>query len=161
MTGKIFAADMVSPTSSNLTTAVENMITAYGDAAGRPTPDVLNLGSGNIGSQTITGGLYKFTSSVTVPTNVTLSGGANDVWIFQISGDFTMSGNVSINLVGGAQAKNVFFQVAGEAIIGPNAHFEGIMMSWTAITLKTGASYLGRALAQTAVILDGNAVTKP
>ena len=161
VTGKIFAADMVSPTSSNLTTAVENMITAYNDAAGRPTPDVLNLGSGNIGSQTIIGGLYKFSSSVTVPTNVTLSGGANDVWIFQISGDFTMSGNVRINLVGGAQAKNVFFQVAGEAIIGPNAHFEGIMMSMTAITLKTGASYLGRALAQTAVILDGNAVTKP
>ncbi len=161
VTGKIFAADMVSPTSSNLTTAVENMITAYVDAAGRPTPDVLNLGSGNIGSKTITGGLYKFTSSVTVPSDLTLSGGANDVWIFQITGDFSMSANVRINLVGGAQPKNVFFQVAGEAIIGPNAHFEGIMMSWTAITLKTGASYVGRALAQTAVILDGNAVTKP
>lgn len=87
VTGKVFAADMVTPTSVNLTTAVNNMISAYNDAAGRPTPDFLELGTGNIGGMTLTSGLYKWTSTVTIPTNLTLSGGPDDVWIFQIAGD--------------------------------------------------------------------------
>ena len=66
-----------------------------------------------------------------------------------------------MTLSGGAQAKNIFWQVAGEVTMGTTAHFEGIIMSKTGITLRTGASLNGRALAQTAVILDGNVVTKP
>ncbi len=161
VTGKVYAADMVSPTSINLTTAVENMITAYNDAAGRPFPDFLELGTGNIGGLTLTPGLYKWTSTVTLPTDVTISGGADDVFIFQISGDLNMSANVNLTLIGGVQAKNIFWQVAGEALIGTNAHFEGIILSMTRITYQTGASFKGRALAQTAVILDGNIVVGP
>jgi hypothetical protein len=161
VTGKVYAADMASPTSTNLTVAVENMITAYNDAAGRPTPDFSELGTGNIGGQTLAAGLYKWTSTVTVPSDVTISGGADDVWIFQISGDLTMSAAKNITLTGGAQAKNIFWQVAGEVVIGTNSHFEGVIMSMTGITLQTGASVNGRLLAQTAVILDGNAVVKP
>lgn len=161
VTGKVYAADMASPTSTNLTTAVENMITAYNDAAGRPSPDFLELATGNIGGLTLVPGLYKWTSTVTMPTDVVISGGSNDVWIFQISGDLSMSGNVNITLEGGAQAKNIFWQVAGEVTIGTTAHLEGIILSMTGITLQTGASMNGRALAQTAVILDANAVTQP
>ena len=161
ITGKVFAADMVTPTSGNLTTAVEDMILAYTDAAGRPTPDFLNLGTGNLGGKTLTPGLYKFTSSVTLPTNVTISGGENDVWIFQISGDLKMSANVKVTLAGGAQAKNIFWQVAGEAVFGATSHFEGIVLSWTGITFQTGATFKGRALAGTAVILDANTVVGP
>jgi hypothetical protein len=161
VTGKLFAADMVSPTSSNLTTAVENMITAYNDAAGRPTPDFLELATGNIGGRTLTQGLYKWTSTVTLPSDVVISGGANDVWIFQISGDLTVSNGVKITLTGGAQAKNIFWQVAGQATVGTTAHFEGIILSMTGITFQTGASLNGRALAQTAVILDGSTITNP
>ncbi|WP_445955380.1 ice-binding family protein [Yeosuana sp.] len=161
ITGNVYAADMVSPTSDNLTTAVEDMILAYTDAAGRPTPDFLDLGTGNLGGKTLTAGLYKFNSSVTLPTNVTISGGANDVWIFQISGDLTMGANVNITLAGGAQAKNIFWQVAGEATFGATSHFEGILLSWTAITFQTGATFKGRALAGTAVILDANTVVGP
>jgi len=161
ITGKVFAADMVTPTSGNLTTAVEDMILAYTDAAGRPTPDFLNLGTGNLGGKTLAPGLYKFTSSVTLPTNVTISGGANDVWIFQISGDLSMSANVKVTLAGGAQAKNIFWQVAGKAVIGATSHFEGIILSWTGITFQTGATFKGRALAGTAVILDANTVVGP
>lgn len=161
ITGKVFAADMVTPTSGNLTTAVEDMILAYTDAAGRPTPDFLNLGTGNLGGKTLAPGLYKFTSSVTLPTNVTISGGANDVWIFQISGDLSMSANVKVTLAGGAQAKNIFWQVAGEAVFGATSHFEGIILSWTGITFQTGATFKGRALAGTAVILDANTVVGP
>jgi hypothetical protein len=161
VTGKLYAADMVSPTSSNLTTAVNDMNTGYNDAAGRPSPDFLELGTGNIGGRTLTPGLYKWTNNVTVPTNVTLSGGANDVWIFQVAGNMTVSSAVKFTLAGGAQAKNIFWQVAGTVNIGTTAHVEGVIISKTGITLGTGASLNGRALAQTAVILDGNAVTKP
>jgi hypothetical protein len=72
-----------------------------------------------------------------------------------------MSSAVNITLTGGALPKNIFWQVAGTVTIGTTAHFEGVILSKTGITLQTGASMNGRALAQTAVILDGNAVTKP
>ena len=96
-----------------------------------------------------------------MPSSLTISGGANDVWIFQISGDLTMSNGVNITLTGGAQPKNIFWQVAGTVTVGTTAHFEGIILSMTGITFQTGASMNGRALAQTAVILDANAITKP
>jgi len=83
------------------------------------------------------------------------------VWIFQISGDLTMSSAVNMTLSGGAQAKNIFWQVAGEVTIGTTSHFEGVILSMTGITMQTGASINGIALAQTAVILDQNTVVKP
>ncbi|RZL02577.1 MAG: DUF3494 domain-containing protein [Pedobacter sp.] len=161
VTGKVYAADMVSPTSTNLTTAVNNMITAYNDAAGRPSPDFLELGTGNIGGKTLVPGLYKWTNTVTIPSQLKISGGANDVWIFQIAGNLTQSNAVNIILENGAQAKNIFWQVAGTVTLGTTSHFEGVILSKTGITLKTGASMNGRALAQTAVILDGNMVAQP
>jgi hypothetical protein len=161
VTGSIFAADMVSPTPINLTTAVSNMMTAYTDAAGRPTPDFLELYTGNLGGKTIAPGLYKWTNTVTIPSDVTISGSATDVWIFQIAGNLTMSSAKNIILSGGAQAKNIFWQVAGQVTLGTTSHFEGIILSKTGITFRTGASMNGRAFAQTAVILDQNAVTNP
>lgn len=159
VTGKVFAADMASPTGTNLTTAVENMITAYNDAAGRPTPDFSELGTGNIGGMTLDPGLYKWTNTVTLPSDVTISGSADDVWIFQIAQNLTVSAGVQITLTGGAKAENIFWQVAGEVVMGTTSHMEGNILSMTGITLQTGASLNGRALAQTAVILDANTVT--
>jgi hypothetical protein len=138
--GKVYAANMAGPTPSNLTTAVLDMQTAYTDAAGRPTPDFLNLNSGNIGGLTLVPGLYKFGSAVTIPSDVVISGAANDVWIFQMSGDLIMSNAKRMTLSGGAQAKNIFWQVAGQVTIGTTAHFEGNILSQTGITLQTGAS---------------------
>ncbi|MEX0963950.1 MAG: ice-binding family protein [Pseudohongiellaceae bacterium] len=161
VTGTLFGADMTPPTNSNLTTAVLDMQAAYSDAAGRPTPDFLNFAGGNISGQTLVGGLYNWGTSVTIPGNLAISGGANDVWIFQISGDLSISANQQIILADGAQAKNIFWQVAGEVLIGAGAHFEGNILSQTAITMQTGASLSGRALAQTMVALDSATVTKP
>jgi len=161
VTGSIYAADMVAPTPINLTTAVSNMSTAYTDAAGRPSPDFFELNAGNIGGKTLTPGLYKWTNTVLIPSDVTLSGSATDVWIFQIAGNLTVSSAKKITLSGGALAKNIFWQVAGQVTLGTTSHFEGIILSMTGITMQTGASMNGRALAQTAVVLDQNAVTKP
>lgn len=161
VTGKIYGADMADPTPTTLTTAVENMITAYNDAAGRPSPDFIELGTGNIGGKTLSSGLYKWTNTVSIPSSMTLSGDADDVWIFQIAGDLTVASAVNITLSGGAQASNIFWQIAGKTTIGTSAQFKGIILSKTGVTLGTGASHFGRLLAQTAVILDGNAVTQP
>jgi len=161
VTGKIYAADMAAPTPVNMTTAVNNMITAYNDAAGRPSPDFTELATGNLGGKTLIPGLYKWSSTVIIPSDVTLDGGANDVWIFQIAQNLTVSSAMKVKLSGGAQAKNIFWQVAGQATFGTTSHFEGNVLSKTGITFQTGATINGRALAQSAVILDGNTVTKP
>jgi hypothetical protein len=159
--GGVFAADNDPPTSSNLTTAIANMQTAYTDAAGRPTPDFSNLGAGAIGGLTLVPGLYNWASSLTIPTDVTLAGAANDVWIFQVSGDLELSAAKAVTLIGGAQAKNIFWQVAGAVDLGTTSHAEGIVLCKTAITLGTGASINGRLLAQTAVNIASSTVTEP
>lgn len=160
VTGSVFASDYAVPTPANLTTAISDMQTAYVDAAGRPTPDHTELAAGNIGGLTLPAGLYKWSNTVTIPVNVTLSGGANDVWIFQIAGGVTQASAAKVILSGGALAKNVFWQVFGVVDIGTTATIEGIILSQTSITLKTGASANGRLLAQTSVTLAGNTVVQ-
>jgi len=159
--GGIFAADNDAPTPSNLTTAVADMQTAYTDAAGRPSPNFLNLGAGSIGGATLVPGLYKWASSLTIPADIALVGAANDVWIFQVTGDLTLSSAKAMVISGGGQPKNVFWQVAGAVNLGTTSHAEGIVLCKTAIVLETGASINGRLLAQTAVNLASNAVTQP
>ena len=161
VTGRVFAADNAPPTPSNLTTAVSNMEAAYTDAAGRVTPDFLNLGTGEIGGQTLVPGLYKWTSAVSISSNVTLSGGANDVWIFQITGGITQAAGTQVLLAGGAMPHNIFWQVADDVVIGTTAHMEGIVLCQTAITLGNGASLDGRLLSQTAVNIDGSTLVEP
>jgi hypothetical protein len=134
---------------------------AYTDAAGRITPDFTELGAGNIAGMTLIPGLYKWGTGVKIPTAVTLSGGPNDVWIFQIAGNLNVSNGVAVHLSGGAQAKNIFWQVAGLATLGTTSQFEGIILSKTMIALQTGATVNGRLYAQTAVTLQMNAVTQP
>lgn len=167
VTGSIFTVDAAGPlpcrvtSASLLTTAVSDMQTAYTDAAGRSNPKFLNLGAGNIGGLTLTPGLYKWTSAVIIPTDVTISGGANDVWIFQVAGTLNVSSAVNIILSGGAQAKNIFWQASGAVTLGTTSHFEGNILGQTGINLQTGASINGRLLAQTAVTLQMNTVTVP
>ncbi|MFI5172137.1 MAG: ice-binding protein [Chitinophagales bacterium] len=167
VTGNIYSVDAAGPlpcgltNASYLTSAVGDMQTAYTDAAGRPDPDFFNLGGGNIGGLTLEPGLYKWTSSVTVPTNITISGSATDIWIFQVSGTLKLSPGVNIILDGGAKARNIYWQVAGAVTLGTTSHFEGNILGHTAINLRTGATINGRLLAQTAVTLQMNTVVKP
>ncbi len=159
--GKVYAADYAVPTPSNLTTAIGNMQTAYTDAASRNPPDFNELLTGAIGGQTLAPGLYTWTTSVTVASDVTLSGGANDIWIFQTTGDVTVAAAKKVILAGGAQAKNVFWQVAGKVTIGTTASFQGIILAKTTVALQTAASMTGRIYSQTNVSLDNNVVTQP
>ena len=157
VTGRVYAANYAAPTPSVLTTAVKDMQTAYTNAAGRAA-DATGLGAGNIGGLTLAPGVYKWGTGVTIPTNVALSGGENDVWIFQIAGTLSISSAKQIILAGGAQAKNVFWQVAGATTLGTNSTFNGNILDKKNIALRTGAVLNGRALAQTAITLEANRV---
>ena len=162
VTGSVYAADYTEPTPTILTTAVSDMETAYTDAAGRTLPDHTELGAGDITSMTLAPGLYKWGTGVLISSaGVTLSGNTNDVWIFQIAQTLTVGSGAIVTLSGGAQAKNVFWQVAGQATLGTTSQFKGIILCQTLIEMQTGATLNGRALAQTAVTLDANSVSVP
>jgi len=166
-TGKVYSVDAAGPlpcrvtNASLLSTAVNNMVSAYSDAASRLSPNFTNLGAGAIGGLTLAPGLYKWTTGVSISSNVTLSGSANSIWIFQVGGTLNQANATKVILSGGAKAKNVFWQSAGAVTIGTTAHFEGVVLAKTNIAVKTGASVTGRLLAQTAVTLQQNAITQP
>jgi len=166
VTGTSYSVDAAGPlpcritNATLLTAAVKDMMTAYTNAAGRTLPTATNLGAGEIGGLTIAPGLYKWGTGVSISTDVTLSGGPNDVWIFQIAQTLNQAGATHVVLSGGALAKNVFWQTSGDVTIQTNALFNGVILSQTAINLKTGASVNGQLLAQTQVTLEQNTVTK-
>src|SRR5450830_464925 len=169
VTGKVYAADYP-PSTAKMTMAVNDMYNAYTDAAGRPNPTETERGAGIIGGSTFLPGIYKWSTDVTIPTDITLSGGPNDVWIFQIAGDLTIASKgsigegVKVKLEGGAQASNVFWAVTGSnygATLGTYSTFNGNILSAKQIIMQTGAALNGRALAQTQVVLDGNTGLTP
>eukprot|EP00964_Phaeocystis_antarctica_P048309 scaffold27966_cov64-Phaeocystis_antarctica.AAC.8 len=136
-----------------MTTAISDMETAYTDAAGRVDP-VLDLGAGIIEGMTLAPGLYKWGSNVGFTSSLTFDGGADKVWILQITGDLIVGASAAVTLTSGALAKNIFWQVAGSTTLHTNAHMEGIILCATAIVFQTGSSLNGKALGQTAVTLD-------
>ena len=160
LVGQAYAPDYASPTPSNLTTAVSNMETAYTDAAGR-APGYTELYTGDISGQTLTSGVYKWGTGVLINSDVTLSGGANDVFIFQVAKGITQASGTKIILAGGVQAKNIFWQVAQTVKINSDAHFEGIILGKTNVALGANASINGRLLAQTAVTLIKSTIVAP
>ena len=161
VTGFMYAANMAPPTPAKMTTAISDMQTAYTDAAGRPLPNFLNLGAGTLSGNTLAPGLYKWGTGLIITGNITISGAADDVWIFQVSGTLTESNGIHVILGGAAQAKNIFWQVSGAVILGTTSVFKGNILGQTGITLLTGATMSGRALAQSAVTLQQAIVVKP
>ncbi len=160
ITGKVYAADYAPPTPTILTTAVGDKNTAYNNAAGRAS-DYTELYAGDLSGKILAPGVYKWGTGVSINAgDVTLSGTVDDVWIFQISGQLKLADNTSINLKGGAQAQNIFWQVAETVSIGTDAQFKGIVLGWKDITVNTGASVDGRLFALTEnVTLNQNIIT--
>jgi len=161
LVGKAYSADYSPPTPAKMTTAISDMEIAYTNAAGRSSPDFTELSAGDISGLTLVPGLYKWGTGLMIATDITLKGGANDVWIFQVSGDLTLASGVKMILSGGAIPKNIFWQSYGAVILNTTSHLEGTVLSQTEITLATGASVNGRLLSQTAVTIDQSTVTKP
>ena len=166
VTGAIYTVDAAGPlpcritNATLLTSAIGAKGTAYTDAAGR-APDYTELGAGNIGGLNLGPATYKWGTGVLIPSNVTLTGGANDVWIFQIAQGLTVSSGVQIILAGGALPQNIFWQTFAAADLGTTSKFKGIILSQTSVAMKTGATLDGRLYAGTAVTLDQNIATQP
>ena len=139
------------------------MVDAYNDATGRPAGvgAFSEHGAGTLGSETLAPGVYTWAANVNIATDLTLSGGANDVWIFQVGGTLAQAGATTVTLSGGAKAQNIFWAVGGATTIAPAAHFEGIIISPSGIALQTGATMNGRMFSAASVTLQQNTVTRP
>jgi len=169
--GVIYTVDASGPTGSVidpdlLLTAKGDLTTAFNDAAGRtpvPSGPFLNPGAGNIGGMNLIPGLYKFTSTALITgADLTLTGGSEDVWIFQIAADLDVGSTIQVILAGGAQARNIFWQVGTSVSIGTFATFKGTIMADQAIVMKTSGAMDGRALAFTAgVTFNGDVGSRP
>lgn len=160
--GTLVAPAVMHITDPTAAQAQLDLTTAYNYAAGLPGGAVL---PGDMSGLTFTPGLYKTSSTVMLSAgNVTLDaqGNANAVFIFQVGSTLTTLGSTHVILAGGAQAKNVFWQVSSSATLGTNSIFMGTILSLQSVTLDTGAALTGRALARNAAVtLDANAVTAP
>jgi hypothetical protein len=171
VTGIIYTVDVSGPAGATmdptrLTAAQGDLTIAYNDAAGRtpvPSGPFLNPGSGNIGGLTLVPGLYKFTSTLAITgSNVTLTGSDTSVWIFQVATDLNVGSGIQVILAGGAQARNIFWQVGTSAVLGTTSVMQGTIMADQSVSMNTGAVLNGRALARiAAVTLASNTITLP
>jgi hypothetical protein len=140
--------------------AQTDLTTAYNNAAAQaPTATV----SADLGGQTLTPGVYTSASSLGLTGALTLDaqGNPNAVFIFQAGSTLTTASASSVNLVNGAQACNVFWQVGSSATLGTASTFRGTILALTSITATTSATVDGRLLARNAAVtLDTNTITR-
>ena len=157
LSGSIHAGDATSAT------AMSDLTIAYNDAAGRTLAPVTV--AGNLGGLTLPPGLYKSTSGLAISSDdLTLDaqGDPNAIFIFQMASTLTTTAGRAVILAGGAKSTNVIWQVGTAATLGTTSAFKGTIMADQSITLNTGASLNGRALARIgAVTLAANAVVVP
>lgn len=167
--GAIYASDDTVPTgvAAMLIQAKQDLTNAYlfAEAATSPAPATV---SGDQGGLTLAPGIYKSTSTLLIQSgDLTLDaqGDANAVWIFQVASDFTTVGGAggSVILSGGAQAKNVFWQIGSSATIGNGTAFKGNVLALTSITMGPNATAVGRMLARNGAVVmtSTNIIDKP
>jgi hypothetical protein len=139
--------------------AKNDLVTAYNDAAGRTPVTVV---SADLGGQSLAPGIYKSTSSLGLTGTVTLNGqnNANAIFIFQAGSTLITASSSRVQLINGAQACNVFWQVGSSATLGTATTFVGSILALTSASLNTAASVDGRVLARNgAVTLNDNTIT--
>jgi len=173
VTGTIYATNATGPAGSVdnpalLTTAKNDLTTAYVSAAGQIPTATFTTGDNQLGGKTLTPGVYAFghasTANITAASPLVLNGegDANAVFVFQASSDLVTASNSVVQLENGAQACNVFWQVGSSATLATASTFVGTIMALTSATLASGATVQGRVLARNgAVTLDANTITTP
>ncbi len=171
VTGRIYGADMTGTgagagkTPAMLTTATTDMTNAYTETQGTTAPaPVVDKGAGSLGGLTLAPGLYTFSeATVIIPTGTTLTldcgGNSAATYIFDMSGAFTMDSGATVVLTGGCQAQNIYWAVAGQVTLGTTTQLSGVVLSSTSISINTGATLDGLALAQAAVSFAGTTGT--
>jgi hypothetical protein len=140
-----------------------DLTAAYNDAAGRTATDIVTL-SGNIGGLTLTPGLYKSTSTLAISSGdltFDAKGNTSAVFIIQIASTLTTTSGRKVILAGGASASNIFWQVGASATLGTTSVFKGTIMAMQSISLNTGATIDGKALARSgSITMIGNTIVK-
>jgi hypothetical protein len=165
ITGQAFAASYGGATATALTAAVGDMEIAYADAAGRANNDAtrINVEQGAIGGLTLTPGVYTFQMDISIGTGTAVTfdadGDSDAVFILQTTGNLKQAGSTGVILANSAQAKNIFWQVAGNVLVGAHSNLAGVLLVKTDVTLMTSSSLNGRILAQTAVNLQKATIT--
>jgi len=161
VTGNIYAFDYASPTPTFIVSSTNDMLTAYNDVAGRTGATVFD--SAELGGRSLAPGLYSspVSMNLAVNTTLTLNGGPNDVWIIQVAGGVTTGANTSIALIGGAVAKNVFWQIQTALTVGATSTFNGVILTGTAVNVGANSIIVGRLLSQTAISMNANTITQP
>lgn len=167
--GSVFAADDLFPSGipAMLLQAHEDLTTAYSFAQNATSPTVTII-SGDLGGRTLVPGIYKSSTTTFIENgNLTLNanGDPNAFWIFQLASDFFTQGGTGgdVILMGGAQAKNIFWQTGGTAILGNNTSFKGTILGLTTVRMNAGATIDGRLLSRngTVVLSQTNIILKP
>jgi len=173
--GAIYCSDDVAPpgTAAMLLQAQNDLTAAYNAAAGATLPAPA-VAPADLGGKTLAPGIYTSSSTMLLQNgDLTLDaqGDANAVWIFQVgsaftsvgSGPFPSASGGNVILAGGAQAKNVFWQVSSSATIGDFTHFQGNVLSLSSITMNSGAVAEGRMLARngSVIMTSTNIINKP
>ena len=167
VTGTIYTVDSADSPSCRQRNAESLLIQAVADGhaawngALSLVPDYTDVRAGNIGGIRLPPAVYKWSTGVQIPANLTLTGGPNDVWIFLIERDLIVGPDVQIVLEG-ALPQNVFWQTLVNGVeLGAASQFRGIILSETTIFMGAGASINGRLLAAGSISLNQNTVTQP
>lgn len=171
--GDFFAADDAAPVPAMLVQAKNDLTSAYLAAEGASSPAPATV-SGDIGGQTLAPGIYKSTSTLSIQNgNLTLDGNGdpNAEWIFQVASDFTTVGGApfpspaggNVILIGGAQAKNVTWQIGSSATIGDYTSFKGNILALTSVTMNAFSQATGRMLCSNGAVTltSTNTISKP
>jgi hypothetical protein len=141
--------------------AQADLTIAYNDAAGRaPTANIAD----DLGGLTLTAGVYHASSSIGLTGTLTLDaqGNPNAVFVFQVGSTLTTASASNVSMINGAQPCNVYWQIGSSATLGTTSAFKGTILALTSISVTTGTTVEGRALARNGqVSLDTNVFTEP
>jgi hypothetical protein len=144
--------------------AQSDLTNAYNVAAGQAVAPADDLSGTDLGNRKLAPGAYRYTSNaiLTGPLTLDAEGDPNAQFVFLIGSDLKTESASSVVLINGASPCNVYWQVGSSADIGTTTAFEGNLMALTSISLKNGATVIGRMLARNGqVSLINNVLTAP
>lgn len=157
----IWQSNQSDTASTDVSEAIKDMMSAHSDALLQSGNDATSQMNESLHTAELTSGIREWSDSLNIESDVTLSGSADDVWVFKIGNNLNVNENTVFTLTDGARADNIFWIVEGEVTIGKDANFEGIILSMNDITLEKGAKLNGRMFSQTSITLDDNTITEP
>jgi Ice-binding-like len=160
--GMVLAPGTIDNTNAAAQQGQADLTAAYDNAHGRP---VNQTTTSELGGLTLQGGVYhgpsKSPLQITGPLVLDGAGNNNSVFIFQTDSTLITASSSTVSLINGAQECNVFWQVGSSATLGTGSVFAGNIMALSDISVTTGVTVHGRALARNAVTLDSDVFTRP